>query len=190
MEKLEHKKVKKMAKRLKDHKKKLLKHLDWLNSYLSEPINELNQYLNDKEVEEYVVNLAARYWRVNHAVEGLKYRTLRPLAQKLRQQVEFWTTGDQWLDNWIQKVWMLFESIQRTSSAVENINSILKPMIRNKKRFGSSQNMEYFIALFALWHNLRRFEEGKRKDKSPFEMLGIEMQSDDWRTLLGYPSTS
>ena len=50
--------------------------------------------------------------------------------------------------------------------------------------------MEYFVALFALWHNLRRFEEGKRKGKSPFDILGIELESDDWRTLLGYPRTS
>ena len=63
-------------------------------------------------------------------------------------------------------------------------------MIRNKKHFGNSQNMEYFVSLFALWHNLRRFEEGKRKGKSPFDILGIELESDDWRTLLGYPRTS
>ena len=50
--------------------------------------------------------------------------------------------------------------------------------------------MENFVALFVLWHNLRRFEEGKRKGKSPFEILGIETESDDWRTLLGYPPAS
>lgn len=189
MEKLEHDKIKKMAKRLKDHKKNLLRSLDWLNGYLCEPIDQLHEYLNDKQIEGYIMNLTARYWRVNHAVEGLKYRTLRPLAQKLRKEIEFWTAGDQWLSSWTQNVFQLFSSIQRTSSAVENINSILKPMIRSKKHFGSSQNMEYFVALFALWHNLRRFKEGKRKGKSPFDILGIQIESDDWRTLLGYPPT-
>ncbi len=63
-------------------------------------------------------------------------------------------------------------------------------MIRAKKHFGSSQNMEYLVALFALWHNLRKFKEGKRKGKSPFDILGIQMESSDWRTLLGYPPTS
>ena len=190
MEKLENKKVKKIAKRLKNHQKKLLRSLDWLNGYLCEPIDQLHQYLNDKQLEGYIMNLTARYWRVDHAVEGLKYRTLRPLRDKLHKEIEFCTAGDQWLSNWTQNVFQLFSSIQRTSSAVENINSILKPMIRSKKHFGSSQNMEYFVALFALWHNLRRFKEGKRKGKSPFDILGIQLESDDWRTLLGYPPTS
>ena len=190
MEKLEHKKIKKMAKRLKDHQEALLRSLDWLNNYLSEPIDKVHQELNDKEVESYIVNLVARYFRVNHAVEGLKYRTLRTKRNRLREEIEFWTEGDPWLTNWMKNLLQLFSSIQRTSSAVENINSILKPMIKNKKRFGSSQKMEYFVALFALWHNLRRFEDGKRKGKSPFEILGIEMESDDWRTVLGYPPIS
>lgn len=46
------------------------------------------------------------------------------------------------------------------------------------------------MAIFGLPHNLRRFEEGKRKGKSPVEILGIEMESNDWRTLLGYSPTS
>ena len=190
MKELEHKKIKKMGRRIKNHQTKLLKHLDWLKKHLSEPINQLHQELGDQEIESYIVNLVARYWRVNHAVEGLKYRNLRTRRNRLREELEFWTEGDSWFSDWTKNVFQLFSSIQGTSSAVENINSILKPMIKNKKHFGSSQKMENFVALFALWHNLRRFEDGKRKGKSPFEILGIETESDDWRTLLGYPPAS
>lgn len=115
MNKLEHSKTKKIAKRLKDHKKKLLKYLDWLNSYLCEPVSQLHEYLDDKELEQYLMNLVARYFRVNHAVEGLKYRTLRPLAETLAQEIESCTMDDQWLSNWTKNVLQLFSSIQRTS---------------------------------------------------------------------------
>ena len=47
MEKLEHGKIRKMAKRLKNHKKKLLRSLDWLNGYLCEPMDQKLQQLND-----------------------------------------------------------------------------------------------------------------------------------------------
>ncbi len=126
MEKLEHDEIKKMAKRLKNHKKKLLKHLDWLNNYLCEPMDQLHQYLDDKELEGYIMNLVARYWRVNHACEGLKYRTLRPLAEKLRKEIEFWTTGDQWMSNWTMKLFQLFSSIQRTFLIIRKYQQYFK----------------------------------------------------------------
>lgn len=59
MKKLEHKKIKKMCTRIKTDKKKLLKCIDWLNSHLSEPIEQLHQELNDAEIESYIINLGA-----------------------------------------------------------------------------------------------------------------------------------
>jgi hypothetical protein len=41
--------------------------------------------------------------------------------------------------------------------------------------------------LFALWFNLHKFERGPRKGKSPYELAGIALGTDDWLTLLGFP---
>ncbi len=81
---------------------------------------------------------------------------------------------------------MLLELVQRASSAVENINSIFKPLVTRKKHFASSDTALNYVALFVLWHNMRVFKEGKRIGHSPFEILGIDLGFKDWRTLLGY----
>ena len=186
MELLEHKKIQKMSRRIKTHKKNLLTYLDWLAKYLAPLQNELHEYLNDSQLEKYLLRLTAQYWRIKHFVESEKNPVWQPLMERLNKQLQSDILFDEYLSGWVTKVHKLLEWAQRTSSAVENVNGILKPMIKRKKRFSNSQNMEYFIALFALWHNLRVFKEGKRKGKSPFEILGIDLGEKDWKTLLGY----
>jgi hypothetical protein len=44
-----------------------------------------------------------------------------------------------------------------------------------------------FLNLFALWFNLHPFERGPRKGKSPYELAGIDLGTEDWLTLLGFP---
>ncbi|MDI6794893.1 MAG: hypothetical protein QME81_18840, partial [bacterium] len=106
-----------------------------------------------------------------------------------RAEVEcaIWVEGDAFLEQWADKVDTLLESTQRASSAVENINSILKPLVNRKKHFENVESLYNFVALFVLWYNMRVFKEGKRKGHSPFEILGVDLGEKDWRTLLGYP---
>ena len=132
----------------------------------------------------------ARHWLLKHQVESLKKRKFRATLDQAALKLAFWTKNEPILQQWSDKLHLLLSSIPRTSSLVPNINSIFKPLVNRKKHFGSSENALNFVALFVLWHNMRRFKEGLRKDKSPFDILGIEMESDDWRTLLGYPPTS
>jgi hypothetical protein len=137
-----------------------------LAKYLAPLQNELHEYLNDYRLEKYLLRLTAQYWRIKHFVESEKKTAWLPLMERLNKQLQSDILFDEYLSGWVTKVHKLLEWAQRTSSAVENVNGILKPMIKRKKRFSNSQNMEYFIALFALWHNLRVFKEGKRKKKS------------------------
>ena len=118
---------------------------------------------------------AARHWRLKHQVESLKKRKFRSALHKAALKLAFWTKNEPILQQWSDKLHLLLSSIPRTSSAVENINSIFKPLVNRKKHFGSSQNALNFVALFVLWHNMRRFGEGLRKNKSPFEILGIDL---------------
>jgi hypothetical protein len=188
MELLEHEKIQKMSRRIKKHKKNLLTFLDWLAKHLAPLQNELHEYLNDSELEKYLTRLTARSWRIQHFVESEQKLAWRPLMERLNEQLKSDIMFDEYLSSWVGRVHKLLEWAQRTSSAVENVNGILKSMIKRKKRFSNSRNIECFVALFALWHNLRVFKEGKRKGKSPFEILGIDLGEKDWKTLLGYPS--
>ncbi|MBU1486555.1 hypothetical protein KKH56_00680, partial [bacterium] len=70
--------------------------------------------------------------------------------------------------------------ILRGSSAVECANSIIMPYQQIKKRFSES-----FIYLVALYHNLRTFVKGsKREGRSPAEILGVKLPTYDFFGIL------
>jgi hypothetical protein len=68
---------------------------------------------------------------------------------------------------------------KRASSLVECFNSILRPIQQVKKRV-----TQEFLWLKALHHNTKTFKQGKRKGKSPFQLLGIDFGTQDWIELL------
>ena len=74
----------------------------------------------------------------------------------------------------------ILNAILRSSSAVECVNSIIRPYQQIKKRFSES-----FIYLVALYHNLHTFVKGsKRAGKSPAEILGVKLPTSDFFELL------
>jgi hypothetical protein len=187
MSRLDHPDVVKMSERLDNHKQRLLLYLDWLETQLSPLRAELHAYLDDPELEKVVLRAVARRWRLQHEVESMQRRAFRPSLQRAEQELALWIEGDSFLKPWSEQVHTLLEWVQRASSAVENVNSIFKPLVNRKKHFDNADTNLNFVALFALWHNTRTFKEGKRAGYSPFEILGIDLGEKDWRTLLGYP---
>ncbi len=72
------------------------------------------------------------------------------------------------------------DQIVQSSAAVECINSILRPYLNTIK----NQPTQEFLNLFMFYHNHRRFSAGKRKGKTPIEILTGKVQSKDWTELL------
>lgn len=68
---------------------------------------------------------------------------------------------------------------KRASSLVECYNSILRPIQQVKKHV-----TQEFLWLKALHHNMKTFKQGKRKGKSPFQLLDIDFGKQDWIRLL------
>lgn len=68
---------------------------------------------------------------------------------------------------------------KRASSLVECFNSILRPIQQVKKHV-----TQEFLWLKALHHNMKSFKQGKRKGKTPFQLLGIDFGKQDWIQLL------
>jgi hypothetical protein len=68
---------------------------------------------------------------------------------------------------------------KRASSLVECYNSILRPIQQVKK-----QVTQEFLWLKALHHNMKTFKQGKRKGKSPFQLLGVGFGNQDWIRLM------
>ena len=69
----------------------------------------------------------------------------------------------------------------RASSLIETINGILRR--HEKAHKGIPRG---FLDLFQAWHNLRTYNGGKRKGKSPYELLTRQPVA-DWLSALGYP---
>jgi hypothetical protein len=72
------------------------------------------------------------------------------------------------------------DEIVQSSSIVECINSIVRPYINNTK----SQISQELLNLIMFYHNHRRYKAGKRKGKTPHEILTGQTQTKDWLDLL------
>jgi hypothetical protein len=46
------------------------------------------------------------------------------------------------------------------------------------------QVTQEFLWLKALHHNMKTFKQGRRKGKSPFQLLGVDFGNQDWIGLL------
>lgn len=70
----------------------------------------------------------------------------------------------------------------RASSAVECVNSVIRMHQARQRNVGQGM-----LDLKRLWWNTRRFGSGKRKNKGPYELLGIPDVSDFWTMLNANP---
>ena len=73
-----------------------------------------------------------------------------------------------------------------TNSINECVNGILKSFLLNRQSFRNLETLQAYLDLFVLWHNTRVIQRGKRQGKSPFQIAGIQTDSPDWLTLLGF----
>ena len=71
------------------------------------------------------------------------------------------------------------DSVPRTSSLVEAVNSLIRPYLNSCKRI--TQEM---LNLIMFRHNYHLFAEGKRKNKAPIEILTGELLLENWVELL------
>jgi len=72
------------------------------------------------------------------------------------------------------------DNIIKASSAIENINSILRFYLDSSR----SQTTQEFLNIFAFYHNHRQYKAGKRKGKTPMEIITGKKQEKDWIQLL------
>jgi hypothetical protein len=73
----------------------------------------------------------------------------------------------------------------RSSSAVENWHSVLRPFIAVHRHLCADM-----LAILAVWHNHRVASRGLYKGLSPLIRSGLTKEPADWLVALGYPSVS
>lgn len=92
-----------------------------------------------------------------------------------------WSLGDHLatFGSLVRQVEKILYTPKRASSLVESFNSKLRTVQYVKKHVSQE-----YLWLLALKHNIEPFAHGKRLGHSPFELLGINLGTNDWVDLV------
>jgi hypothetical protein len=160
-------------KSIKEDGKKLVRHvqlaLPGLVSFCPE-LDAVQQQAID-QLGEAAVHLIGWAW--------LRRAILEPKSEKLAAD---------FVPAWQPVVRELFEAWNeavRSSSAVENWHSILRPFIAVHRSLSADM-----LAILAVWHNHRVPSRGLHQGQSPLIRSGLAKEPTDWLVALGYPPAS
>ncbi len=156
----------KVRRLLKDER--TLSHLDRLRQQLAEAVAEPQLRMS-----------LTRLWVWRKRLEYAKDEESGRLSALLAmEQVLCSRLCPQWQEASMQVEEILRQAV-RASSAVEGVNSVVR-MHQGRHRH-VSQGM---LDLKRLYWNCRVFREGKRKSRSPYDLLGLPLPISDWWQLL------
>ncbi|MBX2997746.1 MAG: hypothetical protein KF893_04490 [Caldilineaceae bacterium] len=187
LEQIDHERVASWVRSLRRCQTELLTYLDWLDAALTAYRQELAQSLPIDQAQTQFLRSVARVWRLQQAlVSG--HNHLRNATQQAQQALQLALAECPILTQLAQRLMTLLDGACRTSSLIENVNGLLKQFLHNRRSFASAETLQTYLNLFTLWHNMRIYQRGKRRDTSPYQMAGIHTASDDWLELLGYPA--
>jgi len=184
---LSHPRIKKLAERLENQLPEMLTFLDEIAQPLTDWQAQVQKHFQDDSCTNCFQRSVARLWRLEHALRN-GHKKFRKAALEAGQWLAAWIDDDAQLKPLAEKLIDILERTVRTSSAAETINSVLRPYLDRRRECTDLVSRQLFLNLFTLWFNMHRFDRGPRKDKSPYELAGIDLGTDDWLTLLGYPS--
>ncbi len=187
MSEIDQPRVQKWVKTLRRHQAQLLTALDWLDASL-QPYRQQLAEMDSVEQPELFMSIVARHWRLQQAlING--HTSFRQLAQEAWSTLASLVANNAQRQVLVDQLLSLLNAACRTSSMLEGVNKLLKQFLHTHQAFRSPETLQLYLNLFVLWHNMRVFERGKRRGKSPYQLAGIDPGSDDWLTCLGYPAT-
>jgi hypothetical protein len=145
-----------------------LSHLDRLHAHLTSAVSD--PVLRDALTRLWYINNQMRQAQGNAC---MRLRQLIVIEQMLCERLcPQWQSAYRCVDE-------LLRHAVRASSAVECVNSVVR-MHQGRHRHVS----QGLLDLKRLYWNCRVFHEGKRKGKSPYDLLGLHLPSADWWQLL------
>ena len=186
MKLLPHARIQKLAERLEKVVPEMLTFLDSIAQPLANWRVRAEEYFRNPKWAAYFQASVARLWRLEHAVRN-GHKQFSKAALEAEQWLALWLEVDPQAKELAENLLSLLERTVRTSSAAETINSVLRPYLDRRRESTDLVSRQLFLNLFVLWFNMHKFDRGPRKGKSPYELAGIDLGTDDWMTLLGYP---
>jgi hypothetical protein len=106
-------------------------------------------------------------------------RAARGLA--LISTVQLARSDSQWQEK-MARFGQVLQAIRRASSWVEGVNSVVRMQQARHRRMTQG-----LLDLKRLYWNMRRFRTGRRKGRSPYEILGVSLPTGSWWDLLNLP---
>ena len=183
---LTHPRIQKLTKKLAAQAPDLLTFLAGLPQPLQDWQARTAQQFPDHPWAFFFQSTIARLWRLEHTFLNGQHEFQEALNQ-IRQQVIELIADDPIAHTLAQDLLNILERVVRTSSAAEAINSVLRPYFNARRESTDQTSRQLFLNLFALWFNMHKFNRGPRKNRSPYQLADIDLGTDDWLTLLGYP---
>lgn len=185
MEGLTGKRIASFVKTARNHQSQLLTFLDWIAADLPDWQTRLADLLPDGDDADAFQRTAARHWRLQQMlING--HAQWRTTADETALELSLWTEAQPALDAFATDLMAILDAAGHTNSINECVNGILKSFLGNRQSFRNLETLQAYLDLFVLWHNMRVFQRGKRRGKSPFQIAGIQTDFDDWLTLLGF----
>lgn len=165
---------------LKQPVKALRKLLPDLFQYL-EQAKTVYSFLT-KQIPGYILPFYLAYWQYLRKLGNLKKakdkNRLKKSNQWLIEIMEAYCQAHPKLfEKEKQVVFAAMQTVVQSSAIVECINSILRPIFNNCKGQVSQQTLN----LVMYCHNHRIYKRGKRKGKSPIELLTGKKSEVDWK---------
>lgn len=152
-----------------------------LFSYLDEA-KRIVVYLKDMNLPEEILKgfcIAWQYQKNRIKAKDANRRNKFKLKESEELELLSYELKDEFQDI-RETVYSKLDEIIQSSSIVENINSIIRMYLNTTKNHVNQS----FLNLIMFYHNHRRYLAGKRKGKTPMEILTNEIQKKDWLELL------
>jgi len=187
LQQFNHPRIQELSNKLLSQAPDWLTFLDGLAQPLADWQARTAQHFADPQWAAFFQSHVAGLWRLEHAVHHNGHRHSSQALAETRLWVAEFVADDPVAHALAQDLLYLLERVVRTSSAAEAINSVLRPFMNNRRESTDQTSRQLFLNLFWLWFNMHPFDRGPRAGKSPYQLAGIDLGTDDWLTLLGYP---
>lgn len=173
----------------------LLRFHDHLDAALGAWRAEALAHFGEPELVDLFERAIARAWRWQRALTN-GHQHCRTAADATARHVQALCHHDEVARCLAETLHDVLDGTIRTSSASENVNSILRAYLWGRRYFPDRRTAQNWLNLLVLWHNMRIFERGKRAGKSPFQWAGVTVYgpdgqpTDDWLAALGYAAAA
>ena len=179
------KRIQRFVTTVRNHQPHLLTCLDWSADALPDWQTRLSDILPVSTDAELFQRTVARHWRLQQMLISGHKQWGGP-ADEAARELNRWVEAAQLLAAYASELMHILDAAGHTNSINECINGILKPFLESRQSFRDLATLQAYLDLFVLWYNMRPIQRGKRQGKSPFQIAGIQTDSDDWLALLGF----